>query len=74
LSQNEKLEFFDCRFNSVESIEDVDVLFPWSLKTVLLSSNQIHGVLQPRYLSFLENLEEVDLSQNPLIDVLGSQR
>jgi hypothetical protein len=43
---------------------------PNSIKTLYLAKNNIDGILQPRYLNFLDNLANIDLAKNPFLNKL----
>jgi hypothetical protein len=40
------------------------------VKTLYLAKNHIEGILQPRYLSFLDNLRVIDLQKNSFLEKL----
>jgi hypothetical protein len=43
------------------------------VKTLYLAKNHIEGILQPRYLSFLDNLRVIDLQKNSFLEKLESK-
>ena len=70
LVNNQALEVLDLRNNRIKVLEDIDLKLPNSLKTLYLQGNQIEGILQPRYINFLENIQNVNLTLNPIINTL----
>lgn len=60
----------DLRNNKIQVLEDIDILFPSSLKTLYLQQNEICSIIQPRNLNFLDNLSNINLNQNPIIQTL----
>jgi len=70
LLENQLLEYIDLRGNQIQSLENVDLLLPSSIKTLYLGRNAIEQILEPRYLNFLDNLMNIDFSKNPFVNKL----
>ena len=70
LAHNLTLEVLDLRNNRIKVLEDIDLKLPNSLKTLYLQNNEIEDIFQPRYINFLENIQNVNITNNPLIQKL----
>eukprot|EP00347_Sterkiella_histriomuscorum_P015796 403355650 len=68
LINNQSLEVLDLRNNGIKTLEDIDLKLPNSLKTLYLQQNDIDDILQPRLLNFLDNIQNINLTSNPIIN------
>lgn len=73
-NQNRELEFLDISENELTTLNECEYNLPTSLKTFLLSKNQITAILSPRTLFCLQKLENADFSENPFVTILKSRK